>query len=199
MKKTIRKSQLKKLVEGVINELDWKTYMNASKKSGENYYNSDDEHVSNKGKKRGPEFLKAARNSYAKQYDGAVGRDRDNSTYSISGKKLYGGNKKWNDVRVYGDSEYDDDDNPISTDTTETSFGWDNHDMKPFVRSQHGKLYDDDVYDYVMDGYNGEPNDSTSMAYDDVYNYENGKSKYKKGKGWIDEITESVIKKLRRI
>lgn len=207
MRRTIKKSQLKNLVESVINELDWKTYMNAAKISGDDYKYNDDEDAAAKGKRRGPEFLKAARDSYAKKYDGAVGRDRDNSVHAMSGKKMGGGNVKYNNVRVYGDSEYDDNDEPISTDTTETTFGWDNSEEGPYIASKHGKVYDGDVFDYVRDGYRGEPNDSTPMAYDDAYNYENGKSEYEKGKGWTDEsrrrfvnrITESVVRKLRRV
>ena len=183
MKKIIRltESDLHKIVntcikriirEEKINELDWKTYMNASKKAYDNdddYYRSDD-------------FLDAAKKAYGKKY-GAYQKDGKYHNYGT------GGNVDYSDMITHTDGDISDEfpDDYVLQRTT-TTFTHD-RDYGPDVDSEIGDVYDSDIFGIPRNSefassYQADKYKDGTPEWNDVRDYIHGKSKYAKGKGW---------------
>ncbi len=212
MKKTIRltESKLRRLIESTINELDWKTYMNAAKKNADEYsdYDFDDDEGRRKNL-RTDSFVDAARKAYRDKYGSNTETDYD--SYDLG----YGrGHGKHNYETTYGEpywEEYGDDDENgrwIQGRTrTEFTNDYDGEFGKDFpdVSTRYEEDDDDSLYGYDRNVSNYS-DDEMPDEWNDVANYVSGKSKYVKGKGWTNEsrrrmvnnLTESVIRRLRR-
>ncbi|MCD8207839.1 MAG: hypothetical protein LUD72_07870 [Bacteroidales bacterium] len=222
MKKTInlKQSQVKTLVEQALNELDWKTYMNAAKKAQERiqydpFYDEDatdaDFADHDKNYFRVPRFVDAARDAYRKKY----GSERKDSfeTYTIGDGR---GVNPYNYERSYGDDygeneELPDDDYWYSQ--TQTFFpetedipSDDFSDADLSVHSRYGEENDgavfDEPYRNLVDTNDSDVDLSkTSPEFRDVYNYHHGNSQYAKGQGWNESVarrvTENVIRLLK--
>lgn len=194
-KKIIRlnESEFKQKIRKLISELDWKTYMNASKKA----YDEDDYDRSN-------EFLDAAEDSYKKKYNA-----QDYNGYSTYDLGNGSGHYPYKELRTSSDGDYigDEDDEDYVYQRTATQF--DNDGYGPGVDSKIGDVYDNDVFDVSRDNklassmYANDYEDG-SPEWNDVRDYVHGKSKYIKGKGWTSEskkrktinLTESELKNL---
>lgn len=194
-KKIIRlnEAELRQKVKNIITELDWKTYMNASKKA----YDEDDYDRSN-------DFLDAAEQSYKDKYNA--------QTYKGYGSYDLGsgdGHNPYKELRTNTDGDYigDGDDEDYVYQRTATQFNNDGY--GPDVDSQIGDVYDSDVFDVSRDNkmassMSADDYEDGSPEWNDVRDYVHGKSKYVKGKGWTSEskkrktirLTESELKNL---
>ena len=195
-KLTIRltESELKNMIKKSLNELDWKTYMNAAKKA----YDRDDD------QQRSEDFLDAAEQSYKDKYDAT---DYDGyGTYDLG----YGrGHNPYHELRTSNDGDVigDGDDEDYVYQRTATRF---NNDYGPDVDSEIGDVYDSDVYDIARNPKQASSSSNKdfqggSPEWNDVRDYLNGKTKYVKGKGWSNEsrqhkrairLTEAKLRKI---
>lgn len=211
MKKTIKlnEHELNRLIKEAINELDWKTYMNAAKKNSDVYsdYTLGDEDGERKYD-RTNQFVDAARNSYRKKYNSVPETSYD--SYDGHGR----GHGEHNYEVSYGDDYFEpyDKDNPDDgrfiqprTRTEFTNTYDSEYDMNfPEVNSYYDEDDDDSVFAWTRPV--SHYTDDKMPEWKDVSDYTSGKAKYVKGKGWTNEtrrrfanaITESVIRRIRR-
>ena len=180
MKQTIRltESELRKMisesVKGAINELDWKTYMNAAKKAYDSAENDDEED-------RAWKFADTAEKAFNRDY-GYVEPD-DNLEYygqkanqDISGANFtprgqYGvGMGSWTPLKAQMHSVRN-----IGRGETNNSMINPNSKMKPSKNT--------------IDAY--------QRAEDEMEKYANGKYNYKKGKGW--QLKESINRNVSKL
>ncbi len=153
MRKTIRKSQLKRLVESTLNEMDWKTYANASRKRRA------------QGRDKSADDL----SDYAAK--------RFNDTYSDDDFEMTGVNP--NGVEGRYDSMY-----PWGMDNERGFYGDDFEEGIPF-----------DELDLDDDEFAGR-NDAAKYV-GGKSNYENGQWNESRRRRMVNQITESVIRRLR--
>lgn len=177
MKKRIRltESDLRNIVREAINELNWKTYANAAKKRA---------------------WQGDPKNS-VKDLDAAANKELE-KLYSIPKENAY---YRWISSPEIKTTKY----NRISDPNTYISkqfIKFPNHEH-PMFQDRYLSITDDDdeypINDYELDLYNSVTDPIDRKSRKDLINYTQGKSKYVKGKGWLDEdINEAVYHTLRK-
>lgn len=194
-KKTILKeSDIKDIVEKVINELDWRTYASAYDKS-----NGD----------RANRFKDAATNAFNRQNGYGMtnipyGDGDPSQTQGNSNGDVYGGSMMYTPKGTQF--------NTTSGKTTQDGQGFNTvyntqsvnqHDTRN--NGQRGAVGDVDMGD-VKNGSTLNPKLKMRQMRGDkqVRNFYNGKSKYVPGKGWSNEsivraLTESIMKKIKKM
>lgn len=165
----LKESELRNLIESsikkILTELDWKTYMNASRKA----YNNDEIPRSNR-------FEKAAEKSYRDKYDTSKRMEIDSDSYNdfylmhpVSG------------TNAHTQNSYTDDNDNINTVTT--AFG---RFLGPKVHSYLRRDNKDNnrYRSYTTQGKTQPKVQERPTEYNDVLKYNNGTTRYVKGKGW---------------
>lgn len=193
MKKTIKlkESDITRMVMEAVNELDWKTYANAAKKRKEqgNWQSSD-------------ELRKQMVNSFNDKY--ATSDNENNSYNGINTDKSASfqmdngamgdeGGLVLNSKITQNNGNYPQYINRRYRSGLENDM-YNQLPQQGLWYGQHG-MSDDDKTTKQPITWSDKVRDKASKGINDVDNYHNGKSEYIKGKGWVDECVNKVIRK----
>lgn len=196
MKKLIRLTEgdLHRIVEGsvrrALNELDWKTYMNAAKKSYDRWKNDNDD---DEAADRADDFTYAAKDSFMKKHN--IDKRPDRARFKANfAYPSYDDNDY--EPKVTGDlTDWYTQDAERSWPNRRQSFV--NYHSDPDIR--RGVKFDDEWPRKGQDGFDvpttrttlnnrdyADSEDFLGNAYNDINHYNTGKSRYVKGKGWTN-------------